>query len=136
MTQPPQLGQWTSGFCDCFSDCGSCCITYCCPCISVGEIVNVADRGQSSFCEGCCIYAALQFCLCGMGCFYSCMYRKKVREMFNLPASPCDDFFAECLCPLCSITQTYRELKNRGMDPSKGYQNAPQSAPAPQFMRK
>ncbi|KAH7433563.1 hypothetical protein KP509_07G075200 [Ceratopteris richardii] len=50
MARPPQLGQWTTGFCDCCSHCDSCCCTYWCPCIAVGRIVNVADLGQSCEC--------------------------------------------------------------------------------------
>ncbi|KAH7433562.1 hypothetical protein KP509_07G075100 [Ceratopteris richardii] len=136
MAPPPQLGQWTTGFCDCCSHCDSCCCTFWCPCIAVGRIVNVADLGQSSCFEGCCIWTALQ-CTVGLGCLYSCTYRKKVRVMFNLPAAPCNDFVADCCCPLCSISQTYREQKNRGLDPALGYRgNAPAIAPAGQFMQK
>ncbi|KAH6554681.1 hypothetical protein KP509_1Z315500 [Ceratopteris richardii] len=47
MAQVSHHGEWTSGFCDCFSDCELCLITYFFPCITVGRIVKVADRGQS-----------------------------------------------------------------------------------------
>ncbi|CAA6665995.1 unnamed protein product [Spirodela intermedia] len=36
---------------------------------------------------------------------------------------PPDDLIIHLLCPTCALCQEYRELKNRGIDPSMGYQN-------------
>lgn len=56
----------------------------------------------------------------GLGSIYSHRFRKGLRTLYNLPEEPCKDFCVHFCCPLCAICQEYRELKNRGLDPSKG----------------
>ncbi|MCO5571390.1 hypothetical protein L7F22_025130 [Adiantum nelumboides] len=115
----PPHGQWTTGLCGCFEDFSSCCCSCWCPCIPVGEVVNVLDDGHTSCFEGGLIFCVLHS-LTGLGCFYTCGYRKKLRLRFRLAADPCNDFCTDCCCLCCSIAQTHRELKNRNMDPSQG----------------
>ncbi|KAI5077708.1 hypothetical protein GOP47_0007532 [Adiantum capillus-veneris] len=132
----PQQGQWTTGLCGCFEDLSSCCCSCCCPCIPVGQVVNVLDSGNTSCCEGGLIFCVLES-LTGLGCLYTCGYRKKLRMRFGLSADPCNDFLTDCCCLCCSIAQTHRELKNRNMDPSQGYIATPPTAPpVGQFMHK
>ncbi|KAH7436856.1 hypothetical protein KP509_05G038900, partial [Ceratopteris richardii] len=116
----PQHGQWTTGFfCRASEDCEAWCCACFCPCIAIGRIANIVDLGQTSCVEGCCIYAAIQWTV-DMGCLYTCMYRKKMRAMVGLPPEPCNDFVTDWCFHTCSISQVYRELKYRGLDPSKG----------------
>ena len=30
-------GNWAHGLCGCFSNCGGACMTWCCPCVVIGE---------------------------------------------------------------------------------------------------
>lgn len=137
MSNGAQAGQWTTGLCDCCEDCSSCLCSCCVPCIPVGEIVNVLDEGQTSCLVGGCIFFLLQSCA-GMGCLYTCLYRKKLRQRYNLPEEPCIDLITDWCCLCCSIAQTYRELKNRNIDPAKGYAPPPiqPSVPTTQFMQR
>lgn len=65
------------------------------------------------------IYGAILF-LIGCPCILSCTYRTKLRSRFNLVESAGPDWISHFLCECCALTQEYRELKNRGLDPSIG----------------
>ncbi|OWM76657.1 protein PLANT CADMIUM RESISTANCE 2-like [Punica granatum] len=119
--QPESNGQWSVGLFDCFSDCGRCCISCWCPCITFGQISEILDRGSSS----CGVNGALYFLIAavtGCACVYSCVYRTKMRQQYKLEGSSAEDFFVHCCCEPCSLTQQYRELENRGFDVSIGWQ--------------
>ncbi|MED6218688.1 hypothetical protein PIB30_028775 [Stylosanthes scabra] len=112
-------GAWTTGLCGCCEDPGNCCMTCCCPCVTFGQNAEVVDKGRSS-----CAFAGMIFYLLsyvGCGCLYSYTYRSKLRGLYSLPEEPCMDFFVHCFCGSCAICQEYRELKNRGLDPSLGW---------------
>lgn len=121
------------------------CITCLCPCITFGQIAEIVDKGSS--CQfllndllvvssqfnvinmyiyeltACGVSGALYGLLCsftGCQCIYSCFYRKKMREQYSLPASPCADCLVHCCCEGFALCQEYRELKNRGFDMSIG----------------
>lgn len=50
-------------------------------------------------------------------------YRQKLRTKYNLVQAPAEDWSVHLFCPCCALCQEYRELKNRGIDPSKGDHN-------------
>ncbi|KAK7822385.1 cell number regulator 10 [Quercus suber] len=60
--------------------------------------------------------------LMGVQCHWvlSWIYRRKLRAKFGLPAEPCGDCCVHFCCESCALCQEHAELKNRGMDPSKG----------------
>ncbi|CAN8258883.1 unnamed protein product [Cochlearia groenlandica] len=112
--------QWTTGLCSCMQDGDNACITCFCPCITFGRIANILDEGENS-CEVCGLfYGAICFVLL-MPCLYSCTYRTKIRSKFGLSESPCSDCATHCFCECCALCQEYRELQNRGFDPSIGW---------------
>ncbi|XP_038985307.1 uncharacterized protein LOC120103770 isoform X4 [Phoenix dactylifera] len=45
MQQGPHL--WSTGLCDCTTDCWSCCMTCFCPCITFGQIAEIVDQGAT-----------------------------------------------------------------------------------------
>ncbi|KAF7826001.1 protein PLANT CADMIUM RESISTANCE 2-like [Senna tora] len=47
---------------------------------------------------------------------YSCMYRSKMRKLYMLQNTPCDDCLLHWCCECCALCQEYRELQNRGFD--------------------
>ncbi|KAE9607541.1 putative PLAC8 motif-containing protein [Lupinus albus] len=115
----PPSGAWTTGLCGCFEDLGSCCMTCCFPCITFGQNAEVVEKGRSS-----CASAGMIFCVlssCGFGWLYSYTYRSKLRGIYSLPEEPCIDLCVHCCCSCCAISQEYRELKTRGIDPSIGW---------------
>ncbi|XP_056170224.1 protein PLANT CADMIUM RESISTANCE 2-like [Syzygium oleosum] len=115
---PP--GGWTTGLCGCFDNPLNCLITCFCPCITFGQNAEIIDRGGTS-----CACAGLTCCLifhC-FGCtyWYTCTYRTKLRGHHSIPGGECADCCLHYWCELCAICQEYRELKNRGFDPSIGW---------------
>jgi len=80
----------------------------------MGEIISAATQARLIFCLlGCA----------GLSSVYSYRFRSGLRTLFNLPQEPCIDFCVHYCCTICAICQEYRELKNRGLDPSKGKYN-------------
>ncbi|KAK1286413.1 Protein PLANT CADMIUM RESISTANCE 8 [Acorus calamus] len=49
------------------------------------------------------------------------MYRGRLRQRYNLVEAPTEDWIAHAFCPCCALCQEFRELKNRGIDPSLGW---------------
>nr|XP_009769021.1 PREDICTED: protein PLANT CADMIUM RESISTANCE 12-like [Nicotiana sylvestris] len=45
-----------------------------------------------------------------------------MRELFKLPETPYSDTLISCCCCVCGSCQEYRELQNRGVDPSLGWE--------------
>nr|XP_043626734.1 protein PLANT CADMIUM RESISTANCE 2-like [Erigeron canadensis] len=113
-------GEWSTGLCDCGSDVSNCCITCWCPCITFGQIAEIADKGTTS----CAVHGALYtilLLLTGCQCIYSCMYRSKMRQQYMLPEEPCNDCLLHCCCEACAMCQEYRELQHRGFNMSLGW---------------
>ncbi|CAO2824005.1 unnamed protein product [Amaranthus hypochondriacus] len=117
---PTASGQWSTGLCECHSDISNCFITCLCPCITFGQISEIVDRGTSSCAINGAIYTLLAV-IAGIPCIYSCFYRRRLRNEFNLNGNSCTDFCTHFCCELCSLCQEYRELKLRGFDMGLGW---------------
>ncbi|CBI27048.3 hypothetical protein VitviT2T_000256 [Vitis vinifera] len=113
-------GQWSTGLWDCSEDPSNCFITCFCPCITLGRVAEIIDRGTPS----CRVSGLIYYALGAVGCgwLFAGTYRSKLRAMFSLPEAPCGDLLVHCCCCVCALCQEYRELKNRGADPSIGWQ--------------
>ncbi|GFZ16113.1 PLAC8 family protein [Actinidia rufa] len=118
---PNQLpeGQWSTGLFACLEDPSNCFATAVCPCITMGRIANIVDRGTISCLAASVIYVALVYAGCAP--IFGCTYRTKLRGLFSLPERPLPDGMVYCMCCFCALCQDYRELKNRGVDPSIGW---------------
>ncbi|XP_027347822.1 protein PLANT CADMIUM RESISTANCE 3-like [Abrus precatorius] len=115
------MSSWSSGLCDCFSDCSACCLSCWCPCVSFGRIAEIVDRGNTS----CCLQGTLFYLLGGFthfAGFYGCIYRTKLRRLYGIKGHQGTDCLVSCLCSPLSICQEYRELKARGFDMSAGWE--------------
>lgn len=111
---------WSSGLCDCFDDCGLCCMTCWCPCITFGKVAAIVDRGSTSCGTAGALYVLLA-ALTGCQFIYSCTYRSKLRAQYRLPDEPCCDCCVHYCCGPCALVQEYKELKARGYDPEIGW---------------
>lgn len=124
MTAPPpepNSDNWKSNYFAIFEHLPSCFCVFVCPCVLVGRIVEILDASITSCCTAGCIYWCLSTWTGGLGGWlYTCNYRSRLRAKFGLPEEPCHDCLADLLCCF-SITQMYRELLRRGIDPSLGY---------------
>ncbi|XP_006651982.1 cell number regulator 10-like [Oryza brachyantha] len=125
---------WSTGLFDCCDDCGVCCLTMVCPCITIGRVAEIVERGERTCCAAGVLYVLLGFvssCLCQ--CAYSCSYRGKMRAEFGLLDEPCDDCCVHLFCEPCALCQEYRELKHHGFEPALGWHHQP-AVPKPQRM--
>lgn len=59
-------------------------------------------------------------CFIAMPCLLSCTYRTKLRARYGLMETPAPDWIVHCFCECCALCQEYRELQQRGLDPSIG----------------
>ncbi|KAK7358258.1 hypothetical protein VNO77_00184 [Canavalia gladiata] len=112
---PKPLVDWSTGLCDCFSDCGNCCISWWCPCVTFGRVAEIVDKGSTSCGASGALYTLI-CCVVGCGCLYSCFYRSKMRDQYGLRGNGCTDCLIHCCCEPCALSQEYRELENRGFN--------------------
>eukprot|EP00747_Dinoflagellata_sp_TGD_P204573 gnl/TRDRNA2_/TRDRNA2_78251_c0_seq1.p1 gnl/TRDRNA2_/TRDRNA2_78251_c0~~gnl/TRDRNA2_/TRDRNA2_78251_c0_seq1.p1 ORF type:complete len:246 (-),score=37.75 gnl/TRDRNA2_/TRDRNA2_78251_c0_seq1:31-702(-) len=64
--------EWSDGVCDCQSDCGSCWLTCCCPCITQMQNINKLPGGYVPFFGSGCkingvVYLVIFFLMCAAG---------------------------------------------------------------------
>ncbi|XP_026434597.1 protein PLANT CADMIUM RESISTANCE 7-like isoform X2 [Papaver somniferum] len=111
------LRRWSTGLCHCFDDPGNCLVTCFCPCITFGQIAEIANKG-------CVTYGAAYalLALIGMPCLYSCCYRSELRAQYDLEEAPCVDCLVHFFCEFCALCQEHRELRNHGFDMGIGWQ--------------
>ncbi|XP_021760002.1 cell number regulator 9-like [Chenopodium quinoa] len=114
-------GEFSSGLCDCFSDCSLCCMTCWCPCITFGRIAEIVDKGSSSCGVSGALYSLL-LVLTGCQWIYSCTYRSKLKAQLGMPENSCGDCCTHFWCEACALCQEYRELQHRGYDLALGWQ--------------
>ncbi|KAL3719402.1 hypothetical protein ACJRO7_004373 [Eucalyptus globulus] len=61
-----------------------------------------------------------------VACCFPCVTFGQIAEIlrnrFNLIESPAPDWITHFFCECCALSEGYRELKNRGLDPSIGWQ--------------
>ncbi|MBC2899275.1 hypothetical protein CFC21_112643 [Triticum aestivum] len=115
-TMEPGTTPWSTGLFDCADDHGVCLLGWCCPCIAVGRMAEILDKGATSSGAGAALYMAIGV-LSGWQCqwIYSCVYRTKMRAQYGLQETPCPDCCVHfCWLEYCAICQEYRELRNRG----------------------
>ncbi|XP_026378161.1 protein PLANT CADMIUM RESISTANCE 2-like [Papaver somniferum] len=119
-TQSQPMVPWSSGLCDCFTDFSNCCMTCWCPCFTFGQTSEIVDRGTSSCGQNGALYVAVAVVF-GCPCIYSCAYRTKLRQIYNIDGSPCSDFMTHWYCNGCALCQEYRELRNQGFNVDLGW---------------
>ncbi|KAI3962997.1 hypothetical protein MKW98_015941 [Papaver atlanticum] len=106
---------WSSGLCDCFTDFSNCVMTCWCPCFTFGQTSEIVDRGTSSCGQNGALYVVVAVVF-GCPCIYSCAYRTKLRQTYNIDGSPCCDFMTHWCCNGCALCQEYREPRNQGFN--------------------
>ncbi|KAL3501924.1 hypothetical protein ACH5RR_036373 [Cinchona calisaya] len=113
---------WSTGLCDCFSDCRSCCLTCFCPCVTFGRNAEIADRGQSSCCMCGCLFCLLNAYLHGgLSWLIGMGYRTKIRRQYGISGDGCADCLTHFCCQPCALCQEYRELQFQGFDVLAGW---------------
>ncbi|KAF9671423.1 hypothetical protein SADUNF_Sadunf12G0046100 [Salix dunnii] len=114
-----QQQAWTTGIFDCLDDPSNALITALFPCVTFGQVAEIVDNGQTTCGTNGMMYGLVAFCI-GMPCLVSCGYRSKLRAKYGLIEDPAPDWLTHGLFEWCALCQEYRELNNRGLDPSIG----------------
>ncbi|KAK9795495.1 hypothetical protein WJX73_007975 [Symbiochloris irregularis] len=109
---------WSSGLCDCFSDCGTCCLGCWCPCILFGQNAEKITN-QQSCCSWCCAWCLIGGGAhhAGCGCCIAAPLRKLLRGTYQLKNAPCSDCCVHWCCATCALCQEARELEYRASRP-------------------
>ncbi|GFP94645.1 protein plant cadmium resistance 6 [Phtheirospermum japonicum] len=118
---PNQQNQpWKTDLFGCMDDPQNAIITLLFPCVTFGQVAEILDSGSSSCGTSGMLYGVVAFCI-AMPCIMSCTYRTKLRSRFGLIETPAPDWLVHCFCEHCALCQIYRELNQRGLDPSIGW---------------
>ena len=136
----PGTRAWEVGLC-CPSgmDCGLCASATFCPCFVIGANAKMLKTGyitgpccdDGGFGTNPCVYSGSLACLQGVAQtfissalgtsatwfqllpFYSCHWRKAVREKLDIDGHPCTDFACHYFCMPCALCQEHVELKRQ-----------------------
>eukprot|EP00898_Chlorokybus_atmophyticus_P008285 jgi/Chlat1/8458/Chrsp80S09227 len=123
------MGQWSTSLLGILDD-GPvpCLIAWCVPCVTFGQIAEVAN-GTGCFAAGC-----IWYCLAGLGCccIYSMGVRAAIRTKYGIPGEQGMDAFLGCCVPCLSFAQEQRELKVRGAFGPNGMNAGGAAMAAPQ----
>ncbi|KAK1264887.1 Protein PLANT CADMIUM RESISTANCE 8 [Acorus gramineus] len=122
--QPPPVViglPWTTGLFDCHEHESNAVLTAFFPCVTFGQIAEILERGQTRCSLGSLMYMMMAPAVCSCWILGS-IYRGRLRQRYNLVEAPTEDWIAHAFCPCCALCQEFRELKNRGIDPSLGKQ--------------
>ncbi|KAF3920115.1 hypothetical protein AA313_de0201968 [Arthrobotrys entomopaga] len=122
--------QWINNMFCCFGECDTCCITFCCPCITYGDIKQNLNGKERSEYNRCCNASCWGFCgmmVCGLQWVMSFMARGELRRKYNLKGSGCGDCFRHFCCECCALIQEEREIRVRKelIMPKTMYQPSP-----------
>ena len=96
--------QWSHGLFGCFDDCGTCIVTFFCPCYTAGK--NAEAVGAD-----CYVLCGLATCIPLANVFFMAQIRSKIREQNRIEGTFLNDFMATCCCPLCMLVQSAQEVK-------------------------
>ncbi|GLJ21301.1 hypothetical protein SUGI_0391370 [Cryptomeria japonica] len=115
--------KWSTGLFGCFQDCSICCETTFLPCVTFGRVAEHAENNNTSCCTQGCLYVL--FCMLGVPCLYTCGYRRKFRQKYDLPEEPCGDFCVHLCFECCALSQEAREVKIQMSHTPNGVMAAP-----------
>ncbi|XP_039122911.1 protein PLANT CADMIUM RESISTANCE 8-like [Dioscorea cayenensis subsp. rotundata] len=117
----PSVGRpWSTGLFDCGQNQTNAIMTAFFPCVTFGQIAEILDEGETSCTLGSFMYILMVPAL--LTCWImGSNYRRKLRNKYNLVQAPAEDWTVHLFCPCCSLCQEFRELHNRGIDPSLGW---------------
>ncbi|PPQ81571.1 hypothetical protein CVT25_013413 [Psilocybe cyanescens] len=111
--------EWSHGLCSCFSECGTCVMATCFPCVVYGKnkhrYEHLNNKGTphpdhgGSCCSGSCMSHGI-FSICGLGFLFQMGNRGHVRNRYNIKGGGCNDCCTSFWCAPCQLTQESREL--------------------------
>lgn len=113
------------GLCSCCGDMNSCCLAFCCPCLSFGRSSTylnlerqdlLPDRNDmSSMCNATAgLYFLLVYASCGIGIgVWSTLRRIRFREKYQIEGHAATDCLKHFCCHCCALVQEDRTALHR-----------------------
>ncbi|ETW76056.1 hypothetical protein HETIRDRAFT_390466 [Heterobasidion irregulare TC 32-1] len=110
---------WSHGICSCFGDCGTCCLSFWCPCIAYSQnkhrLEHLEQHGAphpegGESCTGDCAIHTLLNCF-GCGWVLQIGTRSDVRRRYRIRGSTCGDCCTAFWCQPCELVQDSREIE-------------------------
>ncbi|XP_015575782.1 protein MID1-COMPLEMENTING ACTIVITY 1 [Ricinus communis] len=99
------------------------------PCGTFSRIANLVSEGEIPHERAVNdVMAYAIFCGC---CCYTCCFRRRIRQIFDIEGGACDDFLTHLMCCCCAMVQELRELEVRGFE---GCQERKMIPPPYQYM--
>ena len=112
--------QWKAGYWwGYFDDMGTCCQSFCCPCVQYGENHHAILGGGS----GCACFTYFLLCLLGCSWCISWPFRTTIRRRWGIDGNQCLDCLGHTFCSCCSLNQEAREITLRMGIPNPNYSN-------------
>jgi Cys-rich protein (TIGR01571 family) len=122
----PLQRMWSDGLCDCFNDCGTCLIAFFFPPYLFARISEKTGDGSFNLAFvkyfipwlGVVVLGALGGRGSALGivalvcnvimAIFGTLLRGHLRRKFEIPGDTCEDFFTQCCCEPCAISQEAR----------------------------
>ena len=95
-------GKFEHDLFDCCGDLGSCCFSWCCPCIVASQIATKIGQSECCYCLGV---------WCFGGCAVACL-RGDFRKYRNINGGCIADCITSIWCTPCALTQMHKETQN------------------------
>merc|ERR1712126_100007 len=99
---PQSTGKFEHDLFDCCGDIGSCCFSWCCPCIVASQIATKIGQSECCYCLGV---------WCFGGCAVACL-RGDFRKFRNINGGCIADCITSIWCTPCALTQMHKETQN------------------------
>lgn len=115
-----QTRPWRHGLCKCHQECGTCCLSFWCPCMVYGRnnsrlsYIKMHNQPHPTGGDSCgpmsWIFTAVN-CTFGVGWILQFMQRSEIRERYLIEGSTFGDFCGACCCMCLQQVQESRELQ-------------------------
>ena len=106
---------WTNNLCNCCSDTQLCCQTFCCPCVTYGQLKEKLNGKPDVGCCSChCWIFLFSLSIPFISVLLFTATRGDVRLKLNIEGSCCGDLCASFWCGICSLIQATSEVDKRG----------------------
>ncbi|KAG9253214.1 PLAC8 family-domain-containing protein [Emericellopsis atlantica] len=119
----PRSSNWENGICSCFSQCDTCLMSCCLPCITYGKTqTRMRDpslRSYSALNGDCLIFGLLS--LGALNWIIQTSTRAQMRRNFSIEGSCCGDCLTVFFCPCCAVGQEEMEAQTRLQGDQTGY---------------
>lgn len=110
---------WQTRMCSCCEDIGSCCeAVWCFPCQIGHQCAALSNNFDSCSCS--CFTACFLVSFFGVECCYILSIRNSLVNRFHIDEHCCLSCLCATYCPMCSLCQTHREMRIRGI-PVRGF---------------